>query len=142
MNKALAILGSAALAMGVSACSFVVRDAATYATDTQALLATRGGPIKACYDEALKTDSQVGGNVAVRFTVEKKTGNVLEPTLVPERTTAPPALSDCVLNQLSGLVLDPPDRRMGDATFVWEFKANAPMQAPAAEPAPAAPPAS
>ncbi len=140
MKKALTILGSVALVMGVSACSFVVRDAATYASDTQAVLATRSGPIKACYDEALKADPQVGGTVAVRFTVEKKTGNILTPALVPEKTTAPQPLADCVLNQLNGLVLDPPDRKPGDGTFVWAFTANAPVQSPPVEEPAAAPP--
>jgi len=139
MKKALAILGSVALVMGVSACTYVVRDPATYASDTQAVLDTRSGPIKACYDEALKVDPKVGGTVAVRFTVEKKTGNILTPALVPERTTAPQPLADCVLGQLSGLVLDPPDQKPGDGTFVWEFVANEPVQAPAAEPPAAAP---
>lgn len=127
MKKSLAILGLVALATGATACSFAVRDASTYAADTATVLAARDAPIKACYDEVLRTDGQAAGTVAVRFTVEKKTGTFLEAALVPERTTAPAPLAQCVLNQLGGLVLQPPDQNQGDATFVWEFTANEPI---------------
>ncbi|MBN2192648.1 MAG: hypothetical protein JW751_07505 [Polyangiaceae bacterium] len=132
MKKAHAILGFVALITGVSACSLHARDGATYASDTAVVLATRNDPIKACYDEVLKTDQTAGGTVEVKFTVEKKTGSFVDPKL-GEKTTAPPPLADCVLKQFGGLVLTPPDRRVGDATFVWEFAANEPIQLPTPE---------
>ena len=40
------------------------------------------------------------------------------------RSNAPAALGQCVVHAVDGLVLAPPDRNEGRATFVYEFKAN------------------
>jgi len=140
MKKTFAILGLVAIATSTAACSFAVRDANMYAADTGAVLVTRSPQIKACYDAALKEDSTMTGDVVVAFGVEKKTGAFLNPQIVPERTTAPDALGQCVLNALSGLALDPPDQNEGSAVYTWKFMADGaveavPAEAPPAEPA-------
>ena len=112
-------------------CSFAVRDAETYRKDTEALLETRSGAIKACYDETLKTDPTAQGRVTVRFTVEKETGNLTAIQVDPAGTTAPETLSQCVTTALGGLVLTPADQQDGLATFTYEFVINPPA-APAA----------
>jgi hypothetical protein len=127
MKKTLAILGLTALALStIAACA--VRDAQMFADDTTAVMVTRSPQIKACYDETLKTDSAAAGNVVVAFTVEKKTGAIINPQVVPERTTAPEALGQCVLGSISGLALDPPDQNEGAGVFTWTFTPNAPIE--------------
>ena len=111
-------------------CTFIARDAEGYRTDTRELLDTRSPDIKDCYDVALQTDESVGGTVVINFTVEKKTGKVLNPMLDEGKTDAPPELSQCVLSAIDGMQLDPPDQREGQATFSWNFKAE-PAEAPA-----------
>lgn len=143
MKKHLTILGLAALALSTASCA--VRDAEMYAADTANVVVTRNPQIKTCYDEALKADQSAAGAVVVSFTVEKKTGNIIDAALVKERTTAPEALGQCVVNAMQGLVLDPPDRNEGAAIFTWNFQPNAPVQLEAEAPAaaaPGAPPAS
>lgn len=140
MKKTFAIVGLLSAATMLNACAGEARDPSQFTTDTEALLATRSDQIKACYDQILTTDSAVGGSVAISFTIEKKTGAFLNVALVPEKTTAPKALADCVVNAVGGLVLTPPDLQQGDGTFSWLFTANPPAQTPAPA-APATPPA-
>lgn len=113
-------------ALASSGCSFMVRDAETYQKDTQALLETRSGAIKACYDEALKGDTTAQGRVTVRFKVEKETGNIVDVQVDPAGTTAPEPLGQCVTTALGGLVLTPPDEQDGIASFTYEFVINPP----------------
>jgi hypothetical protein len=94
-----------------------------YKADTRALLETRNGDIKACYDAALAQDQSLSGKVVVHFMVEAETGMVKEAAVLPE-STAPESLSSCIVNAISGLTLDPPDVNDGDATFMWEFQAG------------------
>lgn len=126
------LAGSAALG-----CSH--RDPETYRADTKALLETRQASLKSCYDRALETNSELEGQVTVTFKVEKKTGRIFDTAIDPARTQAPESLGQCVVQAVDGLVLDPPDRREGQASYSWTFKANEPKQAeaPAAD-APAA----
>ncbi len=107
-------------------CSFAVRDAETYKQDTQALLDTRSGAVKACYDETLKTDATAQGRVTVRFRVEKDTGNIVDVQVDPAGTTAPESLSQCVTTALGGLVLQPADENDGIASFTYDFVINPP----------------
>ena len=101
------------------ACSGTSRGLEAYRSDTQKLLATRDTQLKQCYDDALKADAKLGGDVTVRFVVAKKTGLVTGATVTP--ATAGP-LGKCVLDAVNGLKLDPPDRNEGQATFVYAFK--------------------
>jgi hypothetical protein len=121
------ILSALLLASAVlSGCA--ARDAETYKADTRTLIETRNDAIKTCYDEALKADTAVSGDVVVKFKVEKKTGKLLDIAADPTATNAPAALSDCIVKALDGLALQPVDQRTGDATFSWSFKANPPKQ--------------
>ena len=119
----------AALTLSVG-CTFVARDPDGYRTDTRELMDTRSPDIKDCYDVALQTDESVGGTVVVNFTVEQKTGKILNPMVDEAKTNAPAELSQCVVSAIDGLQLDPPDQREGQATFSWSFEAQ-PAAAPA-----------
>ena len=116
-----ALASSVLLATG---CEFHARDADGYRKATRELLETRNASIQSCYDAALKGDDKVGGLVVVKFKVEAKTGKIVDAKVAPEQTTAPAALSECVVKSIADLVLDPPDEREGDATFQWSFEAK------------------
>ena len=107
-----------ALACG---CSFNARDADGYRKATRQLLETKDADIKGCYALLLANDANVAGTVVVKFTVQKKTGKIISPT-VDASSTAPAGLGLCVVKVIDGLTLDPPDARDGDATFRWEFQ--------------------
>jgi hypothetical protein len=111
----------------MTACSFYARDAEDYRKVTRELVETRSGSIKECYDVALQTNEKVTGGVIINFTVEKKTGKIMNPVVDP-KSTAPAELSECVVTAINGLTLDPPDAREGQATFTWYFEAAPPKQ--------------
>lgn len=121
-----------ALGLSVAGCSFAARSPDMYRDDTRAVLETKNEQIRSCYDELLKTNKDAQGNVTVKFTVAKDTGAFSNVAADPAGTTAPPELTQCVLNALQGLALTPGDKSEGQATFVYQFSAAAP-----AEPAPA-----
>lgn len=121
----------------VPGCTCIARDAETYKQDTRSLLETRNKSIKDCYDVALTTDPKLDGQVVVNFTVEKKTGKILDTQVDPARTKAPESLSKCIVDAVDGLILDPVDQRDGQATFSWRFTANEPQPAEEVEEAPA-----
>ena len=145
MRKPLIQLGLLAVLASTTACSFAVRDAETYRADTRALLDTKNAEIKQCYDQVLQTNQAAAGTVTVSFKVAAETGQITEPTVVPEQSTAPPELGQCVVQAISGLALQPPDQNDGIATYSYEFNAGAPgATAPAGGPPPGpagAPPA-
>lgn len=113
----------------VPGCTCMARDAETYKNDTRSLLETRNKAIKDCYDVALTTDGKAGGEVVVNFTVEKKTGKIMNTQVDQGRTKAPETLSKCIVEAVDGLILDPVDQRDGQATFSWKFRANEPKPA-------------
>ena len=102
-------------------CSFHARDADSYRKATRALLETRKTEVQTCYDAELKKNPNAAGTVVVNFKVEQKTGKIAQ-AKVDASSDAPAGLSQCVVNAIDGLALDPPDAREGDATFRWEFK--------------------
>jgi hypothetical protein len=112
----------AALA-GLVGCQFHARSAKDYRDVTSQLLETRGGQVQSCYNDALKADPSAKGLVVLHFNVAEETG-VLGGFEVQPESTAPAALSQCVVKSLQGLVLQPPDARKGDATFSWDFSAS------------------
>jgi hypothetical protein len=113
---------ASALLLSLGACSFIARGEDQYREDTRALLETKNADIKACYDRALASNPAQSGNVVVNFTVEKKTGALMNVAADPDQSTAPPALQNCVVSALEGLALTPEDRRDGQATFSWVFR--------------------
>ena len=132
MIKRLSVL---TLVAGLAGCSFAARSPEMYSKDTEDLLATKNAQVKGCYDDALKTNKELQGKVTIKLLVEHDTGKVTNVAADPAGTTAPEPLTKCVVDSLQGLVLSPPDKRDGDATFVYDFTVGAPG---AATPAPAA----
>jgi hypothetical protein len=98
------------------------RSSEQYRRDTHMILYARSSNLEACYAKALENDARAQGRVTVRFVVEARTGNIVEPTIDTERTTAPQQLMFCVLEAVEGLQLDPPDANEAHATFVYEFR--------------------
>ncbi len=119
MRKSIVIISLITFAGG---CTFIARGEDQYRSDTRAVLETKNSEIKSCYDAALAQNPAQSGTVTVNFTVEKKTGKLTNITTVPEETTAPETLQNCVVNAIDGLVLTPEDRRDGIATFTWVFR--------------------
>ena len=121
--RSLAAICLLALLAGAVGCSFqyAKRDGESYRNDTRALLETQNDAIKACYDQQLKADPKTGGTVVVKFSVQEDTGKILNAQIDEAQTTAPEALSRCVLDALDGLALDPPDACEAMATYTWEF---------------------
>ena len=110
------------LLASAAACAGTARGLEAYRTDTNNLLETRSAQLKSCYEDALKTDGKLAGTVTVQFIVEKQTGAIANAAVEQDKTTAPPILGQCVVKAVDGLVLAPPDRNEGRATFVYEFK--------------------
>ena len=119
MTKSFVLIGFA-LAAGTG-CAGAIRTADPYRDDVAKVLETKNGDVKACYDNALKTNKTLSGKVTVKFAVEMKTG-----VFKDIKTDGPPELGACVSSALNGLVLDPGDANNGDATFVYEFTVGAP----------------
>jgi|SRR6185369_3363108 len=115
-------LFAAALLASAVACAGTARGLEAYRTDTNNLLETRSAQLKSCYDDALKTDAKLAGTVTVQFIIEKQTGAIANAAVEQDKTTAAPILGQCVVKAVDGLVLAPPDRNEGRATFVYEFK--------------------
>jgi len=111
---------------GLAACAGPQRNVATYRTDTASLLESRSPQLKSCYESALQSDTKLAGTVTVQFVLAPETGMIKHPTIDPTRSTATPALGECVLKTLDGLILAPPDRNEGRATFTYEFRPDAP----------------
>jgi hypothetical protein len=122
----LVIVAASAL---LPSCSCVARDAERYRVDTRSLVETKNASVKKCYDVALATNPELSGDVVVNFQVEKKTGKILGTKIDSARSTAPDSLGQCIVEAIDGLTLDPVDRREGQATLTWTFKANPPKPA-------------
>lgn len=113
-----------ALGLAAAACTGTSRGLEAYRDDTTGLLNTRRAELATCYNDALKADARAHGTVTVQFVVEKSSGTIGHTAVDPARSNAPAALGQCVVHAIDGLVLAPPDRNEGRATFVYEFKAN------------------
>lgn len=109
------------LSVGLTACAGIKRGPDQYRDDTRSLLETRNTQVKACYDNALAADPELDGKVVVDFNVGKKTGVIYKISVDEEKSTAPPALQNCIVKAIDGLKLDPVDRKEGDAEFTWVF---------------------
>jgi len=112
----------AGLLVTMTGCSFAARSPEMYRDDTQAVLATRNDQIRACYDEILKSDPNVGGKVTLKFDVETEEGKIVNVVVDEQNTTAPASVAACVSNNIAGLALNPPDQRKGEATWSWELR--------------------
>ena len=121
MKKSFALLASIASLASVVGCSFHARSPDEYRDATQALLDTKSADIKTCYDGALKGTANLAGTVTVHFTVEAETGKIGGVTADAAKTQAPEVLTQCVVQALDGLALNPPDANPGEATFEYQF---------------------
>ncbi len=110
----------------VAGCSFAARSPEMYRDDAKAVLETKNNDIRACYDGVLKTMPAAAGRVTVKFNVETEAGKFTNVAVDKANTTAPAEVADCVTKSINGLGVTPPDKREGDATFVWEFAPPAP----------------
>jgi len=106
---------------GLSACSFYARGPDDYRKAVRTVLENKRPDVEACYKRIYDADQSAQGKVVVTFEVEPKTGKIVKAVVVPEGTTANPALQQCVVASLEGLTLDPPDQRTGVARFTWDF---------------------
>jgi hypothetical protein len=114
----LVLLGASLSSMG---CTFYARSQKDYRDDTAKVLSSKNDELDTCYDGVLKTTPTAAGKVTVQFSVEEKTGKIVDVKADPAKTTAPQALTDCVTTAITGLVLAPPDQRKGLATFEYDF---------------------
>ena len=129
------ILLCAVVASAVAGCSFAARSPEMYRDDTNKVLEAKNPDIKACYDGVLKGTPGASGKVTVKFDVQKdgedNAGKVVNVQVDAGGTTAPPPVADCVTKNITGAgPLNPPDKRLGQATYVWEFSAPPPAAPP------------
>lgn len=122
--------GLVALLASVTGCQFYARSPEDYRDATQKVLDQKASDIKACYDAQLKSKQDLQGKVTVHFTVEAETGIIKQVQVDPAGTTAPADISNCVTTAINGLKLDPPDKREGVATWMYDFSAVQPAVAP------------
>ncbi len=132
------------VALGSMSAGCAARSDDIYAKDVQKVLETKGGDLAQCQAAAQQADPSAAGSVMVHFKVKDDTGEFTDPQVVAEKTTAPPALQQCVMQALPGLKLAPADNRPADANYEFVFAAGAGAMAgaePAAAPSlPSAPP--
>ena len=119
MRNIFAMTLLAGIGLGTVGCKFAKRSPDMYRDDTRALLETKSGELKACYDGVIQNDKAATGTVTVWFLVQKDTGVIKDAKV--EDANASQAVQDCVLASLGALVLDPPDADDGHATFTYEF---------------------
>ncbi len=112
MRSAIRVLTCTALALATTAC--IARGPEDYRTVTRELVDTRKGDIKSCFGSST-------GKVVVDFTVEKKTGKIINPKADSAKSTAPEDVQTCVTKAIDGLGIERPDMRDGAATFTWVF---------------------
>ncbi len=118
MKKTALLTASLALASLVG-CAY--RSPEMYRDDTTKVLETKQNDIRACYDEVLKGTPGAGGTVTVKFEVETENGKIQNVIVDKPSSTAPDAVGECVKKNIEGLAINPPDKRLGQATYVYEF---------------------
>lgn len=128
----LSIRPSLALLTGIvafsSACTLWQREPNYYSEFLTELFETRSEAIDACYDRYLaQVDPTAAGTLAVSFEVEAKTGAL---KIIEAPSELPDALAACVLDELAGLKVDPPDVNTARGVFEWEFSPASRKQTP------------
>jgi uncharacterized protein with FMN-binding domain len=116
-----AVLGHTSLTAG---CAY--RSPEMWRDDVSKVLATKQADMKACYDGVLKGTPTAGGKVAIAFEVETEGGKIQNVTVETAKSTAPPEVQDCVKKNVEGLVISPPDKRLGQGTAEFDFQPGAP----------------
>lgn len=118
MKTKLLILASLSLA-SIVGCAY--RSPEMYRDDTTKVLETKQADIRACYDDVLKGMPGAGGKVTVKFEIETENGTIQNVVVDQPTSTAPPPVGECVKKNIEGLAISPPDGRLGQATYVYEF---------------------
>ena len=118
MKKTALLTASLALASLVG-CAY--RSPEMYRDDTTKVLETKQNDIRACYDDVLKGTPGAGGIVTVKFEIETENGKIQNVIVDKPSSTAPDAVGECVKKNIEGLAINPPDKRLGQATYVYEF---------------------
>lgn len=109
----------------VSGCGFAARSPEMYRDDAKRVLEAKSHDIQVCYDGVLTKNPGVAGKVTITFEVETDNGKITNVKVDSEKTTAPANVAECVIKNVEGLALTPPDQRVGQGTWVYEF--NAPV---------------
>jgi hypothetical protein len=110
-----------AVALVLAGCAHA-RTSDEYAADTQKSLADKAPEIEACYNRVLATTPTAAGRVTVSFVVEADSGHFDQGRVDAAQTTAPQEVSECVLAAIPAVAISPPDRKQGQASWVWEFQ--------------------
>jgi len=115
----------------LAGCSVAARSPEMYRDDTGKVLATKSDDIRACYDGVLKGTPGAAGKVTVKFDVpkdgEQNAGKISNVQVDAAGTTAPAPVADCVTKTITGAgPLAPPDQRLGQGSWAWDFNAPAP----------------
>lgn len=116
---------SSLVVLGSFAVGCAYRSPEMWRDDTNKVLEAKNNDIRTCYDSFLKGSPRAGGKVTVKFEVETEGGKIQNVTVDKAGTTAPPELGECVKKNIEGLVISPPDRRVGQGTYVYEFSVPA-----------------
>lgn len=98
----------------VSTTACIARGPEDYRTVTRQLVDTRRGDIETCF-------GGTEGTVVVDFTVEKKTGKIMNSVVDEKASTASAEAGTCVATKIDGLAIEQPDMRDGAATFTWKY---------------------
>ena len=122
MKKTALLTASLALASLVG-CAY--RSPEMYRDDTTKVLETKQNDIRACYDDVLKGTPGAGGTVTVKFEIETENGKIQNVVVDKPTSTAPDAVGECVKKNIEGLAISPPDKRLGQATYVYQFSVPA-----------------
>ncbi len=112
-SRTIRTLACLALALATTAC--IARGPDDYRAVTRSLVDTKKAEIEECFGGQK-------GKVVVNFTVEKKTGKIMNPVVDEKASTASPEASTCVASKIDGLGIEQPDMRDGAATFTWNYK--------------------
>ena len=112
-----------AFLLAVVGCGGTTRSSTAYRDATKQLFDGKDPEIKACYDRVLAGSPAAVGTVTVTFAFEPDTGKLVGAKLDPVGTTAPEAVSQCVLSSIGSLAINPGDKHRGEATWSWSFTA-------------------
>lgn len=104
-----------ALALALAATACIARGPDDYRSVTRSLVDTKKSEIEDCFGGKK-------GNVVINFTVEKKTGKIVNPAVDEKASTAGTEVATCVASKIDGLGIDQPDMRDGAATFTWRYE--------------------
>lgn len=120
-------LSLALVAASSIACSSTLRDADTFRADTGTRFVEKVAQMQACYDGLQKTTPGIRGSVTVSFTWAHDTGALQDLAVDPAASNAPAAVRECVIQSLSGLILDPHDPADGLGRWRFDFVPPAPV---------------